>query len=453
MSGGIDYSRFDHIELSDDSDIEVHPNVDKKSFIRWKQRDIHEKRRDRKETIKALQTNIQVSGKIVSALQQIFPTVTNGGKSSDAARAAMIAFQSPNDPDSSSIADFMKELVSDLEKSEQNTQLPPPLSLINDHISRLHEQQREWEANLKTLQKEESSRITSDDLRIGFDSGQSRPKRSAPKEVDSQVILPGETAPKSKIQTKELHTILPEKDALASGAEADVDEHSKADDEEHIEPSVIGRKFGNLTPGDYSQSLNFISANPQVVSEKETDGLLIAAFHAQLRHDDSAAQRFVHQALLLQYCQKLGPDGVALFFKRINTPSHQARRVFLDDVKQTYTKIRSRSQELAKEQEAAPPAGTEQIQLHAVDPDSKIQISVPDPPSDKEAVSDARKIFESFPPGLQRALQSGELDEVNRVLGKMSVDEAEEIVGQFGSSGILSIESTIFDATSGEIQR
>ena len=39
----IDYSKWDKIEISDDSDVEVHPNVDKQSFIRWKQRDIHEK--------------------------------------------------------------------------------------------------------------------------------------------------------------------------------------------------------------------------------------------------------------------------------------------------------------------------------------------------------------------------------------------------------------------------
>ena len=44
----------------------------------------------------------------------------------------------------------------------------------------------------------------------------------------------------------------------------------------------------------------------------------------------------------------------------------------------------------------------------------------------------ARELFDAFPPGLQRALESGSLDEVNKVLGKMSVEEAEEIVGQLG---------------------
>ncbi|KAI9621058.1 hypothetical protein H4Q26_013252 [Puccinia striiformis f. sp. tritici PST-130] len=44
----LNYSKWDALELSDDSDIECHPNVDKRSFIRLKQRQIHQKRDERK---------------------------------------------------------------------------------------------------------------------------------------------------------------------------------------------------------------------------------------------------------------------------------------------------------------------------------------------------------------------------------------------------------------------
>lgn len=56
-------------------------------------------------------------------------------------------------------------------------------------------------------------------------------------------------------------------------------------------------------------------------------------------------------------------------------------------------------------------------------------------------------MYERFPPGLQRALQTESLDEVNKVLGKMSVDEAEDVVEKLGNSGILTIEEGIVDAT------
>ena len=48
----------------------------------------------------------------------------------------------------------------------------------------------------------------------------------------------------------------------------------------------------------------------------------------------------------------------------------------------------------------------------------------------------AREVFEAFPPGLKRALETNSLDEVNKVLAKMSVEEAEEVVGQLGEVSV-----------------
>ena len=61
-------------------------------------------------------------------------------------------------------------------------------------------------------------------------------------------------------------------------------------------------------------------------------------------------------------------------------------------------------------------------------------------------------VFERFPPGLQRALESGSLDSVNEVLGKMSVEEAEEVVDQLGQGGMLSLEEGVIDGTTEEGQ-
>lgn len=53
---------------------------------------------------------------------------------------------------------------------------------------------------------------------------------------------------------------------------------------------------------------------------------------------------------------------------------------------------------------------------------------------------------------MQRALETGSLDRVNEVLGKMSVSEAEEIVEQMGSNGMLSMEQGVIDGTTEEGQ-
>ena len=42
------------------------------------------------------------------------------------------------------------------------------------------------------------------------------------------------------------------------------------------------------------------------------------------------------------------------------------------------------------------------------------------------------------------------MEDINVVLGKMAVDEAEEIVELLGQGGMLSIEPTIIDTTKGE---
>ena len=125
--------------------------------------------------------------------------------------------------------------------------------------------------------------------------------------------------------------------------------------------------------------------------------------------------------------------------------------MFLDDVNQTYSRMKERAAVLAKEH-AAESAGVEQIQLQAVEPGTQININVPQPDSSDPTEQTARSVFETFPPGLQRALESGSLDRVNEVLGKMSVDEAEEVVEKLGSNDMLSMEQGVIDGTTEEGQ-
>lgn len=133
--------------------------------------------------------------------------------------------------------------------------------------------------------------------------------------------------------------------------------------------------------------------------------------------------------------------------RRITTPGHQAQKVFLDDVNSTYERIASRTAELATKPADPSTGATEQIQLHAVDPGTQININIPQPGSSDPIEIKARDIFDRFPPGLQRALESGQLDKVNEVLGKMSVEEAEEVVEKLGDGGMLSLERGVIDGT------
>lgn len=125
--------------------------------------------------------------------------------------------------------------------------------------------------------------------------------------------------------------------------------------------------------------------------------------------------------------------------------------MFNNDVNDTFNRIKTRAAELSKDSSASnDPAGVEQIQLHAVDPNTKIMINIPPANSEDATEIEARKIFDNFPIDLQKALESESLDDVNKVLGKMSVEEAEVIVEKLSEGGMLSMEEGIVDATTEE---
>lgn len=124
--------------------------------------------------------------------------------------------------------------------------------------------------------------------------------------------------------------------------------------------------------------------------------------------------------------------------------------MFLDDVNTTYERIRKRTAEIAKSSSTQDGPVVEQIQLHAVDPTTKLHINIPQAGSTDAVEQAAREVFERFPPGLQRALESAELARVNEVLGKMSISEAEEVVEQLGTGGMLSLEEGVIDGTTQE---
>lgn len=464
----LDYSKWDALELSDDSDIEVHPNVDKRSFIRAKQNQIHQQRYERRHQIETLKYERIVNDGLLQRIDTLLAALrSHGADARDPDEFMMQALmevmgdpaedQPPKPPEgvhskseqprySQMMASLVDQVKKEAEESKSDGNwYKSYLKGVEGHKTKVLGLQKELAQKLGELEAEEGRKITSDSIHTGFNTSSVSKEKPKP-------------APSSKAETIEvlnpgaLKTDQPRPDsAQSSGADADIDEPVDKDaEEEHIEPTALGKEFAKIKMGDYRTCLRFIAEHREVVEERETDGLLIEAFNAQMDGKDTYAKRCVHQALLLQYCRSLGSNGVDLFFKRITTPGHQAQKVFLDDVNSTYERIRDRTAELATQPARASSPAVEQIQLHAVDPDTQIHINIPQPGSTDPVEQKAREIFDRFPPGLQRALESGELDRVNEVLGKMSVEEAEEVVERLGEGGMLSLEGGVIDGTTEE---
>ncbi|KAJ6275678.1 cleavage and polyadenylation specificity factor subunit 2 [Bipolaris maydis] len=500
-----DQLQQDALELSDDSDIEVHPNVDKKSFIRAKQAQIHQEREQRRHQIKTLKYERIINDgltervdRLLTALKSHKDKQTEGSGASDdqlvfqAMMESMMdmkagkdggADRPPTPPegvhehikDKPTYPQMMASLVDAVKKDidEQKSEEPRYdlfIKGLEKEKERIQDLQSQLLAKLAELEKEEKRHITSDDLHEGFNY--SNVKKAEEDKKKASTAASSSTGSK-KETTVELLNAPKRPDATrsdtgqSSGADADIEEGTIAgatgDNEDDITASPLAQSFAKIKAGDWYACLQFLMQHPEILSEKETDGLLVEAFNAELDGKPKHARQCVHQGLLLQYCRQLGGrQGVELFFKRIQTKDHQAGKMFNDDVDSTYHRIKTRAAEILKERAENPQgegAGVEQIQLHAVDPNTQINISVPpkEPtatdPEEREAEVQARQIFESFPPGLQRALESGKLDEVNKVLAKMSVDEAEEVVEKLGQGGMLSLEEGVIDATTEEGQR
>ena len=228
-----------------------------------------------------------------------------------------------------SLVDTIKKEIDDQGNATAEGRWDTFIDKLKEHRSKLAQQTTDTGKKLEALEQEENAKITSDDVHEGFsvghvnkaqDHGQpASKKKTATRKVQAveQLNSLSASAPSSSLQ--------PLGDQSSSGADADVEDIGGDADDEHIEPTALGRKFAQIKIGEYHQCLQFISEHPDVVAEKETDGLLIDAFNAQIAGRDVHARQCVHQALLLQYCRQLGRDGVSLFFKRY-MPTHARLR-------------------------------------------------------------------------------------------------------------------------------
>jgi cell division cycle protein 37 len=133
----------------------------------------------------------------------------------------------------------------------------------------------------------------------------------------------------------------------------------------------------------------------------------------------------------------------------------RAQTVFLKDVEDTYAHLAARVIATQAEEEEAG-QGREQIQLMQEDSSQPITFNVPDgpPPEDlrlegpgtegldieqvRRALQMRWDVFEAFDDALKKALQIGTLEAVNKILGKMEVADAEEVVKMLEMAGILS---------------
>jgi len=254
-----------------------------------------------------------------SAEEQVFKTmmeITVNSQANDKA-PALSHYQNPKTKDpqptyTQMMASLVDQVKKEVDESNEEDRWKAFLAAFKSHHAQLTKLQADAAAEQAKLEKEEASKITSENIHDGFNSGYVNKSALAAdnKKPASKVAAVEQINPNAKSQ-RELAG-----EFVSSGAEADVEEEDESEADGNIRPTAVGYQFAKIKVGDYRKCLEFMTQNPNVVTEKEENGLLIEAFNSQMAGKDAYAQQCVHQALLLQYCRQLGRDGVGLFFKR-----------------------------------------------------------------------------------------------------------------------------------------
>ncbi|RLV87267.1 Hsp90 co-chaperone Cdc37 [Meyerozyma sp. JA9] len=465
----IDYSKWDHIEISDDSDIEVHPNVDKNSFIKWKQRDIHEKRQQRNVEIKSILVQSTMYVKLNERVDYLLENCSDeelldtkvliDKLNSKFDKQEKFDYERLIQEQGSSLRKGLKDLTFDKEEigntpsynemvedlftqvkedhKDAETDASKLRSYISEHRKKIDDVLSKSSTKLDDLLYQKSLLITNDDLHTGFDRSfmnKDDETKPEPKKVKETTI---ETLNSPSVQSQQVsHQSSPD--------------HEKTEAELLDELTVLPEteKFSTIKSNDLDESAQYLLRNPHICTEQQKDALLMTAFDSQLQGDEGRTRQIIHQSLLLQYIAQLaGPrpnkdsifKAIKLFIGKIKDDSTPARGAFLQDFENTFKHIVQRC-EVLKQEQSSGDSGEALIQLKSLDDDKELSVNLP-----QEGTPEYEIFSTKLPEEMQEAVKEGSLDRVNEVFAKLPLEEGERILEVFNECGVIGLSGYLSD--------
>ncbi|PVV00209.1 hypothetical protein BB559_000033 [Furculomyces boomerangus] len=447
----IDYSKWNNLELSDDSDVEVHPNIERGTFIRLRQQKIRQDRENRKQELVALESEIPMNKELIAQIEKMKLEIQD--ESEDAFKARLTGWAQ----DFSSRAKTVKEIQDAIREGTQMKELtmeemidgliyrvqeellakskivgnPETLrtnviEILSNHIQKLLDREPVAQTRIEEIKKEMRLHLSVDDV-----SHEGFTKTIITKDNKDKKTI------KTKTKTVELLNPGYEKNESKESEQVTevVEEINENDDEENLELSKESKEFAMIKT--MNKTTEYIKNNPNIISSKNSDQILAHAFELQLEDKPELAKQFVRQSLVITYIMQMGTNGVNVFFNKISKDGSPGSIMFYSDVDKRYNHIVERCKVISQEQSS----NTESIQLQTDDPNSNIKIYVPDESNPEE--SDKLEIFKQLPPDFQAALKTGTLQALNESLAKVTGKEAEDILEICGKGGFLVVDEEI----------
>ncbi|KAJ2636745.1 hsp90 co-chaperone Cdc37 [Coemansia sp. RSA 1286] len=459
----IDYSKWDNLELSDDSDVEIHPNIEKGTFLRLRQRKIREERETRRQQREANEEIVSLNAYLSESIGKLRDQVVEANEAAlgelmdkwqkDAQKGdaymternkAIERGEQPPVPSKENMMDTLKARINaELREAAVNAvslddKRKAIAGLLEGHLDKLQKNKVDAEKELERIRKEEAKHVAPDSvIHEGFNrsfvSGGSSGSSSKPASAAT-------TTAKQTVTTDEVlnpHSVGKHKDVVDEPKTSDKQQQEGLDDNGELEFDDDARQFASLTS--LSSSYDFIRKQFSVISERKSDQIMAQAFTAELAGKKKLARQYIHQALIITYILKMGSTGINLFFSRVGSKG-DAQDMFVKDVDSYYERIETRCKVIKSESEQEQQNEVESVQLQCDDPNAPIRISVP---TDDEQDAERRALFEQLPEEFRAALREGTLDAINQVLATISGSEAERLLGICGQGNFLVIDGEI----------
>lgn len=335
-----------------------HP-ISRGNAYRWKQRDIHEKREERKRKIAFLHSEIELNNTLLPRLDDLITHVSSEGTDYFERHIAELAATkdrpdapkpntgNPNQPSYDDMVHALMKTVADevrtkhpdsvKDKSARSKALEDTLET---HRKQLVERTEQCKKDVAAEEAEAKKHITSEDIHEGWSVGSVNKNAASAQVVEPLDSSHAAKTKKVKGKAKEIEVLNPK----SSGSQADTvpaasgyapdtegqtapasttsavaapsDDEDEDDDEEVPTLTDSAKRFVQIQPGNWELAYRAISSDPSLLKEEVDDAILVEAFEQAMKGKRKEAMACVHASKMLQYCRKLGRDGVALFFRR-----------------------------------------------------------------------------------------------------------------------------------------
>lgn len=480
----IDYSKWDHLEISDDSDIEVHPNVDKKSMIRWKQQQLHEQRAQRNHDIQTLEVQKNMYQELNKRVDQILSEIDDSKLADYGFITTYLAenFDPVSKPEgieedgpthNEMIEDLFTQLKKDLEKEGRDPSDGSRIrEMIQAHRKKIDDVLSQNLAKLETLYKERDQVISSEDIHTGWDrsflnKGDSKPDpSSSSKPIEKStapISTPSYSTPssattttptESPVQSSTTTAATPKQTETTTSTVSDSLTSSSKDAEEEIgdlDPDTV--QYSKLPINKIDQIKAFLKSHTHIIRLDQKDALLMSAFDAQFAQDDNKTYQIIYLSTLLQYIHdiiefkktrnsfEIGQIVEQLLSKMFTNTANPAYEAFQNEVERTFNHIKERCKILSQEQQQD--EENQEIQIKSLDENTELVVNLPNPESTDPEEIKKYKSFQKLPKNMRDALKTGSLDAVNEVFHGMPIAEAEEILAIFEECEVIGVEALI----------